>query len=86
MSTTSYTVTGMTCGHCVNAVTEEVSAVPGVTAVDVDLASGGLTVTSTEPVDADAVRAAVQEAGYSVAGAGRAAPARSRATAGGRAR
>ena len=68
MSTTSYTVVGMTCGHCVNAVTEEVSAVPGVTAVDVDLASGGLTVRSTEPVDDDAVRAAVEEAGYQVAG------------------
>ena len=68
MSTTSYTVVGMTCGHCVNAVTEEVGDVPGVTAVDVDLASGGLTVTSTEPVDDDAVRAAVEEAGYSVAG------------------
>ncbi len=67
MSTTSYTVVGMTCGHCVNAVTEEVSAVPGVTTVDVDLASGGLTVTSTEPVDDDAVRAAVEEAGYQLA-------------------
>src|ERR687890_388956 len=63
VSTTSYTVVGMTCGHCVDAVTEEVSAVPGVTAVDVDLASGGLTVSSTEPVDDDAVRAAVEEAG-----------------------
>ncbi len=68
MSTTSYTVVGMTCGHCVNAVTEEVSVVPGVTTVDVDLASGSLTVTSTEPVDDDAVRAAVEEAGYQVAG------------------
>ncbi|WP_448618390.1 heavy-metal-associated domain-containing protein [Geodermatophilus sp. URMC 65] len=68
MSTTSYTVVGMTCGHCVDAVTEEVSAVPGVTAVDVDLASGGLTVRSTEPVDDDAVRAAVEEAGYQVTG------------------
>ena len=68
MSTTSYTVVGMTCGHCVDAVTEEVSAVPGVTAVDVDLADGGLTVRSTEPVDDDAVRAAVEEAGYQVAG------------------
>jgi copper chaperone len=68
VSTTSYTVVGMTCGHCVNAVTEEVGAVPGVTAVDVDLASGGLTVTSTEPVDDDAVRAAVEEAGYQIAG------------------
>ena len=40
MSTTTYTVTGMTCGHCVSAVTEEVTQVPGVTAVEVDLASG----------------------------------------------
>jgi copper chaperone len=68
VSTSTYTVVGMTCGHCVDAVTEEVSAVPGVTAVDVDLASGGLTVSSTEPVDDDAVRAAVEEAGYQVAG------------------
>ena len=68
MSTISYTVVGMTCGHCVNAVTEEVSVVPGVTTVDVDLASVGLTVTSDTPVDDDAVRAAVEEAGYSVAG------------------
>jgi copper chaperone CopZ len=67
VSTTNYTVVGMTCGHCVNAVTEEVSAVPGVTAVEVDLTSGGLTVTSTEPVDDAAVRAAVEEAGYQVA-------------------
>ena len=67
MSTTSYTVVGMTCGHCVDAVTAEVSAVPGVTAVDVDLAGGGLTVTGTEPVDDGAVRAAVEEAGYEVA-------------------
>jgi copper chaperone len=68
MSIASYTVVGMTCGHCVTAVTEEVSAVPGVTDVDVDLASGGLTVTSEAPVDEDAVRAAVEEAGYEVAG------------------
>ena len=66
MSTASYTVVGMTCGHCVNAVTEEVGAVPGVTSVDVDLASGGLTVTSTQPVGDGAVRAAVEEAGYEV--------------------
>ena len=68
MSTATFTVAGMTCGHCVNAVTEEVSQVAGVTAVDVDLASGGLTVTSTEPVDDDAVRAAVEEAGYQITG------------------
>ena len=69
MSTSStYTVVGMTCGHCVDAVTEEVAQLPGVTAVDVDLASGGLTVTSDAPVEETAVRAAVEEAGYQVAG------------------
>jgi copper chaperone len=68
MSTASYTVVGMTCGHCVTAVTEEVSQLPGVTAVDVDLSSGGLTVTSDAPVDDAAVLAAVEEAGYEVAG------------------
>ena len=68
MSTATYTVVGMTCGHCVNSVTEEVSQVPGVTDVDVDLTSGGLTVTSDTDVDDDAVRAAVEEAGYQVAG------------------
>ena len=68
MSSASYTVVGMTCGHCVAAVTEEVAQLPGVTAVDVDLASGGLTVTSDAPVDESAVRAAVEEAGYEVAG------------------
>jgi len=68
VTTSTYTVVGMTCGHCVTAVTEEVSQVPGVTAVDVDLAGGGLTVTSEAPVDETAVRAAVEEAGYEVAG------------------
>ena len=68
-STASYTVVGMTCGHCVSAVTEEVSQVPGVTGVDVDLASGALTVTGETAVDGGAVRAAVEEAGYEVAGA-----------------
>ena len=66
MSTATYTVVGMTCGHCVNAVTDEVSQLPGVTGVDVDLASGGLTVTSEAPVDETAVRAAVEEAGYQI--------------------
>jgi copper chaperone len=68
MSTASFTVTGMTCGHCVSAVTQEVSDLPGVTDVQVDLATGGLTVTSDSPVDDGAVRAAVEEAGYEVAG------------------
>jgi copper chaperone len=63
--TSTYAVSGMTCEHCVRSVTEEVSEVPGVTAVDVDLASGTLTVTGA-PEDT-AVRAAVAEAGYQVA-------------------
>lgn len=67
MSTTRYTVVGMTCGHCVSSVSEEVSQVPGVTDVDVDLASGGLTVTSDSTIDDSAVQAAVEEAGYQVA-------------------
>ncbi|WP_116453428.1 cation transporter [Blastococcus litoris] len=66
MSTSTYTVVGMTCGHCVSSVTEEVTQVPGVTGVDVDLATGGLTVTSDAAVDDAAVRAAVEEAGYEV--------------------
>jgi copper chaperone CopZ len=67
MSTTStYTVTGMTCEHCVASVTEEVSEVPGVTAVHVDLATGLMTVTGDVAVQT--VRAAVVEAGYQLAG------------------
>lgn len=66
MTTTTWTVTGMTCGHCVASVTEEVSEVPGVDDVTVDLESGLLTVTSADPVDDAAVRAAVAEAGYGV--------------------
>jgi copper chaperone len=64
--TRDYTVQGMTCSHCVLSVREEVSDVPGVSAVDVDLASGRMTVTG-EDVNEDAVRAAVAEAGYEVA-------------------
>ena len=66
-SVSNYTVTGMTCGHCVASVTEEVTEVPGVVDVNVDLASGGLTVTSSEPVSDDAIRSAVEEAGYALA-------------------
>jgi copper chaperone CopZ len=68
VSTTTYTVKGMTCVHCVQSVTEEVSAVPGVSGVDVDLGSGRVTVASEQPVDDSAVRAAVIEAGYEVVG------------------
>ncbi|WP_410652515.1 heavy-metal-associated domain-containing protein [Amycolatopsis sp. cmx-4-54] len=64
MSETTYTVTGMTCGHCATSVTEEVSKIDGVTDVRVDLPTGAVTVTgSREPAVAD-VRAAVEEAGY----------------------
>jgi copper ion binding protein len=68
MTTTTYTVTGMTCGHCVNAVSTEIGALPGVTGVDVDLTRGAVTVTSEQPLDPDAVRAAVDEAGYELVG------------------
>ncbi len=63
-----YEVSGMTCDHCVNAVTHEVSAVDGVRSVAVDLASGRVTVTGDSVSDA-AVREAVDEAGYAVVGA-----------------
>ena len=67
MATTStFQVQGMSCGHCVNSVQSEVSAIDGVTAVDVDLATGQVTVTSDTPIDAVAVTAAVEEAGYEV--------------------
>lgn len=64
METKTYTVTGMTCGHCVNSVSSEVARIPGVNDVQVDLTSGTVTVTSDQPVEDAAVRAAVDEAGY----------------------
>jgi copper chaperone len=64
--TRDYVVEGMTCAHCVLSVREEVSEVPGVNAVDVDLASGRLSVTGRDISDDD-VRGAVAEAGYEVA-------------------
>ena len=66
MSTTTYTVTGMTCDHCVRAVKSEVSTVEGVDDVTVDLDSGQVTVRSSGPVDDAAVAAAVEEAGYEI--------------------
>lgn len=69
MVTTTYQVQGMTCGHCVNSVSAEVGAIPGVKDVQVDLASGQVTVTSESPLDTDTVRAAVDEAGYDLVGA-----------------
>jgi copper chaperone len=70
MTTTTYHVNGMTCGHCVSAVKDELSAMAGVTAVDVDLVPGEpspVTITSAEPLDDAAVRDAIDEAGYVVA-------------------
>jgi copper ion binding protein len=67
MSTTTITVTGMTCGHCATSVREEVGSIPGVSAVDVDLASGKVTIDSEQQVDADAIKDAVEEAGYELA-------------------
>jgi len=61
---TTFTVTGMTCGHCQRAVTEEISAVDGVESVTVDLATGSVTVTADRPVDRADIAAAVDEAGY----------------------
>ena len=65
--TQTYAVTGMTCGHCVASVTEEVQEIPGVHGVAVVLETGAVTVTSAEPLDDAAVRAAVEEAGYQMA-------------------
>jgi copper chaperone len=67
VTSATYRVTGMTCEHCVRAVTDEISKVPGVTDVDVDLSSGAVTVSSQAPLDDNAVRAAVDEAGYAFA-------------------
>ena len=62
--TTTYTVEGMTCGHCVASVTEEVTQIAGVSDVDVELATGEVTVTSDSELDIETVRAAVTEAGF----------------------
>jgi copper chaperone len=61
-----YIVTGMVCEHCVSAVTQEVGGIDGVTDVQVDLTTGRVRVTSSRPLDAAAVRAAVDEAGYEI--------------------
>ena len=64
-----YVVRGMTCDHCDIAVTEEISALSGVIGVNVDLVVNGnshVTVASKDPLDANLVRAAVDEAGYEI--------------------
>jgi copper ion binding protein len=69
-TTTTYAVTGMSCQHCVDAVTAEVERISGVEQVQVDLPSGTVTVTSTSPLALEVVRAAVDEAGYDLADEG----------------
>ncbi|MEU5904046.1 copper ion binding protein [Micromonospora sp. NPDC047527] len=64
MVSTTYQVKGMTCGHCVSAVSAEVGAIAGVHDVQVDLGTGQVTVSSEQPVAVESVRAAVDEAGY----------------------
>lgn len=68
MTTTTYKVSGMSCGHCEGAVSAELSALPGVTEVTAQAASGLVTVESAAPLTEDAVRAAVDEAGYELVG------------------
>lgn len=63
-----YTITGMVCQHCVSAVTQELGAIEGVTDVQVELATGRVTVTSDRPLNRAAVRTAVDEAGYEISG------------------
>jgi copper chaperone CopZ len=74
MITTTYTVVGMTCEHCVNAVSAEMAKVAGVTDIVVDLDRGAVTVTSTGPLAYGEVVAAVDEAGYELAGSGAGGP------------
>jgi copper chaperone CopZ len=62
----TFPVTGMTCDHCQRAVTEEISRIPGVHGVTVDLATGAVTVTAGQPVDRADVASAVDEAGYTL--------------------
>ena len=68
MTTTTITVEGMTCGHCVNHVTEAIKGLPGVAGVDVQLEGGKVTIESAAALDEKAVKDAVSEAGYSVVG------------------
>ncbi|MFD0557981.1 copper chaperone CopZ [Stackebrandtia endophytica] len=64
----AYEVSGMTCGHCEGSIREEVGQIEGVTEVTAVAATGRLTIASTGPIDEDAIRAAVDEAGYTLTG------------------
>ncbi|MFG2822397.1 heavy-metal-associated domain-containing protein [Kitasatospora sp. NPDC048365] len=67
-STVTYTVSGMSCGHCEKSISEEVSGLAGVTAVAADAKAGTVTVSSDAPLAEDEVRAAIDEAGYELTG------------------
>ena len=67
MTRESFTVAGMTCQHCAASVTEELTEISGVRAVDVDVLSGLVTVTSKHPLPVESIRAAIDEAGYRLA-------------------
>ena len=66
VSTTTISVQGMSCGHCVAAVTNEVTKIDGVTGVEVELASGSVEISSSDPIDLATVAAAIEQAGYEV--------------------
>jgi copper chaperone len=66
MSSADYAVRGMTCDHCARAITDEITKIPGVTGVQVDVAAARVTVESEQPVTTAAVSEAVEEAGYEV--------------------
>ena len=66
IGTTTFQVTGMSCDHCQRAVTDEVSRIPGIQGIAVDLPTGSVTVTATQPVDRADVAHAVSEAGYTL--------------------
>ncbi|TCP54860.1 copper chaperone CopZ [Tamaricihabitans halophyticus] len=68
MTEGTYSVSGMACGHCADSVTEEIERVTGVTAVSVDVEAGTVTVTSEAELDIADIHAAVEEAGYELAG------------------
>lgn len=66
-TTTTYPVTGMSCQHCIDAVTAEMGRINGVDQIDVDLAAGAVTVTSKDPLELADVRSAIDEAGFDLA-------------------
>lgn len=69
MSDNTYIVEGMTCGSCAGKVTDKVEQIPGVTDVDVDLSTGGVTLSTDAPVSDETVKQAIEEAGYKVTAA-----------------